>query len=78
MGWAGYVARIGALRGEYRVLVGRHDERIPLGRPRSRWKDNVKIDIEEVGWGSMNWIGLAQDRDSWRAIVNVVIKLLFP
>ena len=78
MGWVGYVARIGALRGEYRVLVGRPDEKIPLGRPRSRWKDNVKIDIEEVGCGSMNWIGLAQDRDSWRAIVNVVINLRVP
>ena len=72
------MARIGALRGEYRVLVGRPDGKIPLGRPRSRWKDNIKIYIEEVGCGGMNWIGLAQDRDSWRAIVNVVMNLLVP
>ena len=78
MGWAGYVARIGSLRDEYRVLVGRPDRKIQLGRPRSRWKDNIKIDIEEVGWGGMDWFGLAQDRNSWRAIVNVVIKFGFP
>jgi len=72
------VARIGALRGEYRVLVGRHDGKIPLRRPTSRWEDNIKSDIEDVGWGGMKWIGLAQDKDSWRAIVNVVIKLRVP
>jgi hypothetical protein len=60
------------------VLVGRPDGQIRLGRPRSRWKDNIKIDSEEVGWGGMNWIGPAQDRDSGRAIMNLVIKLRVP
>jgi len=72
------MARIGAVRGEYRVLVGRSDGRIPHGSSRNRWKDNIKIDVEEVGWGGLNWIGLAQDRDSWRAIVNVVINPVAP
>ena len=72
------VARIGAQRGKYMALVGRHDGKISLRIPRSRWEDNIKSDIEEVRWGVVNWIGLAQDRDSWRAIVNVVIKLRVP
>jgi hypothetical protein len=73
----GVCGTIGALRGKYRVLVGRPDGRMPLGRPRSRWMDNIKIDIE-MGWGGMNWIGLGEDRDSRRAIVNVVMNLLVP
>jgi hypothetical protein len=50
----------------------------PLGRPRCRWVDNIKIDLTEIGWGSMNWIDLAQDRDQWRALLNVVVNLRVP
>jgi hypothetical protein len=61
--------------GVYRVVVGNPEEKIPLGRPRRRWEDNFKMDLQEVGCGSMDWIGLAQDRDRWRALVNAVINL---
>jgi hypothetical protein len=69
MRWAGNVACMGEKRGAYRILVGRPKGRRPLGRPRRRWEDNIKIDLQEVGWG-MDWIELAQDRDRWRALVN--------
>jgi hypothetical protein len=59
-------------------LVGRHDWKRPFGRPRSRWDDNVKIDLQEVGWGDMNWIDLARDRDRWRGLVNAVMNLREP
>ena len=65
-------------RGAYRVLVKRPEENRPLGRPRRRWEDNIKVDLQEVGWGGMNWIGMAQDRDMWRALVNVVMNLRVP
>ena len=58
-----------------RVLVGKLEEERPLGRPRSRWEDNIKMDLQEVGCGGMDWIELAQDRDRWWAIVNAVINL---
>jgi hypothetical protein len=61
----------------YRILVGRREGRRPLGRPRHRWEYNIKMDIQEVGWG-MDWIGLAQDRDRWRALVNAVMNLQVP
>jgi hypothetical protein len=60
------------------ILVGRPEGRRPLGRPRHRWEDNIKIDLEEVGWGAMDWIELAQDRDRWWAPVNVVMNLQVP
>jgi hypothetical protein len=56
----------------YRVLVGKPEGKRPLGRPRRRWEDNIKMDLQEVGCGGMDWFGLAQDRESWRALVNVV------
>jgi len=70
MRWAGHVARMGEKKGVYRVLVGKPDGRRPLGRPRSIWVDNIRIDLQEVGCGYMDWIGLAQDRDRWRKLVE--------
>jgi hypothetical protein len=63
MRWAGYVTRMGEGRGAYRILVGRPEGMRPLGRPRHRWEDNIKMDLQEVGWGGMDWIDMAQDRD---------------
>jgi hypothetical protein len=71
MRWAGHVARVGEKSGAYRVLVGRPEGRRPLGRPRRIWEDNIKMDLQDVGWG-MDWIELAQGRDGWWAVVNAV------
>jgi len=78
MRWAGHVARMGEGRGVYRVLVGKPEGKRPLGRPRRRWEDNIKMDVQEVGCGGMDWIELAQDRDRWRALVNSVMNLRVP
>ena len=78
MRWAGHVARMGEERGVYRVLVGKPEGRKPLGRPRRRWVDNIRIDLQEVGCGYMDWIGLADDRDSWRTLVSAVMNLRVP
>jgi hypothetical protein len=69
---------MGEERGAYRIVVGRPEGRRPLGRPRRRWEDNIKMDIREVGWEGMNWIELTQDRDRWRALVNAVMNLRVP
>jgi hypothetical protein len=61
---------MGEKRNAYRLLMGKPEERRPLGRPRRRWLDNIRMDLVEVGWGHVDWIGLAQDRDRWRALVN--------
>jgi hypothetical protein len=66
---------MGERRGAYRALVGKPEGRRPLGRPRRRWEDNIKMDLREVGWGGIDWINLAQDRDRWRAVVNAVMNL---
>jgi hypothetical protein len=76
--WAGHVARMGERRGAYRGLVGKPEGRRPLGRPRRRWEDNIKMDLREVKWRGMDWINLAQDRDRWRALVNAVMNLRVP
>jgi hypothetical protein len=78
MRWAGHVAGMGERRGAYRVLVAKREGRTPLVRPRRRWEDNIKTDLWEVGCGCLDWIGLAQDRDSWRALVSAVMNLRFP
>jgi hypothetical protein len=66
----GALARTEERRGAYRILVGRPEGRRPLGRPRRGWEDNIKMNLQGMGWG-MNWIELAQDRDRWRAVVNL-------
>jgi hypothetical protein len=66
---------MGVVRGAYRILVGRPEGRRPLGRPRRRWEDNIKMDLQEVGGGGLDWIDLAQDRDRWRALVSAVMNL---
>ena len=76
MRWVGHVARMGEERGVYRVLVGEPEGERPLGRPRHRWVDNIRMDLQEVGCGYMDWIGLAQDRDRWRTLVSAVMNFL--
>jgi hypothetical protein len=69
---------VGKRRGAYRILVGRPEGRRPLGRPRRKWEDNIKMDLQEVVWEGMDWIDMAQDRDRWRAVVNAVMSLRVP
>jgi hypothetical protein len=75
---AGHVARMGEEKGVYRVLVGKPEGKRPLGRPRRRWVDNIRMDLQAVGCGYMDWIGLAQDRDRWRTLVSAVMNLRVP
>jgi hypothetical protein len=76
--WARHVARMGEVRGSCNILVGRPEGRRPLGRPRCRWEDNIKMDLREVAFGDVDWIHWAQDRDRWRALVNTVMNLRVP
>jgi hypothetical protein len=69
---------MGEKRNVYRLLVGKSEGKRMLGRPRRRWVDNFRINLGEVGWGDVEWIGLAKDRDKWRALVNLVLKLQVP
>jgi hypothetical protein len=78
MRWAGHVAEMGEKRNAYRFLVGKPNRKRPLGRPRHRWVDNIRMHLGEVGWGDVDWIGLAQDRYRWRALVNSVLNLRVP
>jgi len=78
MRWAGRVAHVGEERGLCRVLVGKPEGKRPQGRPRRRWVDNIRMDLQEVGCGYMDWIGLAQDRDRWWTLVSAVMYLRVP
>jgi hypothetical protein len=75
MRWAGHVARIGERRNGYRSLVGKPEGKRPLGRPRRRWIDNIKMGLLEIGVSVLDWIGLTQDRFRWRALLNSVMNL---
>jgi len=78
MRWTRHVARMGEGRGVHRVLVGKPEGKRPLGRPRRRWEDNIKMDLQEVRGGCGDWMELAQDRDRWRALVSMVMNLRVP
>jgi len=78
MRWAGHVARMGEDRGVHRVLVGKPEGNRPLGRPRRRWEDNIKMDLQEVGGGRGDWMELAEARDRWRALVGTVRDFRVP
>ena len=78
MRWAGHVACTGERRVVYRVLVGKPEGKRPLGKPRRRWEDNIKMDLQEVGCWGMDWMELAEDRNRWRALVNAAMNLRVP
>jgi hypothetical protein len=78
MRWAGHVACLGETRNAYRIVVGKTEGKRPLGRPRRRWVDNIKIDLREIGWDGVDWIDLGQDRGQLRALVNTVMNLRVP
>jgi len=75
MRWVGHVAHVGERRHVYRDLVGKPEGKRPLGRPRCRWEDSIKMDLQKVGCGGMDWIELAEDRDRWQAFMNAVMNL---
>ena len=78
MRWAGHVARMGEERGVYRVFLEKPERKRPLERPRRRWVDNIRMNLQEVECGYMDWIGLVQDRERWRTLVSVVMNLRVP
>jgi hypothetical protein len=78
MRWAGDVACMGAKRHAYRILVGKPEGKRLLGRPKRRVEDNIKMDLREMGWSSIDWIDLAQDREQWRAVVNTAMNFRVP
>jgi hypothetical protein len=78
MKWAGHVARMGETTNAYRILVGKLERKRPLGRPRRRWVDNIKMNLGEIGWDGVDWSELAHDRDKWRALVNTLMNLRVP
>ena len=76
--WAGHVARKGEVRGVHKVLVEKPEGKRPMARPRRRWEDNIKMDLQEGGGGCGDWMELVQDRDRWRALMNTVLNLRVP
>jgi hypothetical protein len=78
MRWAGHVVQVGEKRNACRIVVGKPEGKRPVGRPRRRWVDNIKMDRSEIGWDGVDWIYLAQDRDQWRALVNTVMNFRVP
>jgi hypothetical protein len=78
MRWTGHVPRMGEVRGAYNILIRRPEGRRPLGRPRRRWEDNIKMDLRQIRFWDVDWIHWAQDRDRWRALVNMVMNLRVP
>jgi hypothetical protein len=76
--WAGHVAQMAEKRNAYRILMGKPEGKRPLGRARHRWVDIIKIDLRKIGWDGVDWIDLAQDRDQWRALVNMVMNVWVP
>jgi hypothetical protein len=78
MRWAGTCSTNGGKRNAYRILVGKPEGKRPLGRSRRRWVDNIKIDLRETGWKAVDWIDMAQGRDEWRALGNIVLNLPVP
>jgi hypothetical protein len=78
MRWAGHIARMGEKRNAYRLLMGKPEGKRPLGRPRRRLVDNIRMDLGEVGWSDVDWIGLALDRNRWRDLVNSVLNFRVP
>jgi hypothetical protein len=78
MRWEGHVAEEGEKRNTFRLLVGKPEGKRPLRRSIRRWVDNIRMDLGEVGWGDVDWIGLAKDRNRWRAFVNLVLNIRVP
>jgi hypothetical protein len=78
MRWTEHVARMGEKRNAYRILVGKLEGKRPLGKPRRRWEDNIKLYLREIVWSGMDWIDMAQDREQLRALVNTVMNLRVP
>jgi len=78
MRWTRHASRKEEMRNVYKILVGKSERKIPLGRPRRRWEDNIRMDLREIRWEVVEWIHLAQDRDQWRALVNTLMILLVP
>jgi hypothetical protein len=76
--WTGHAASTGEKRNAYRIVVGMPQGNTSLGRIRCRWDDNIKINLREVGWGGIDWIHLAEDRDQWSPLVNMIMKLQVP
>jgi hypothetical protein len=78
MRWVGDVTRIGDIRNAYKILVGKTEDKRPLGKPRRRWENNNGMDLSETGWEVMNWMHLAQDGDQWRSLLNTVMNIPVP
>jgi len=76
--WAGHVVRMEEMRNAYKILVGKSEQKRPLGRPRRRWEDNIRMHLKEIGWECVEWFHLAQDMDQWRALLNTVMNFQFP